>query len=308
MTLALQIKNLTKTYPGGTQALGGVNLEIAQGDFFGLLGPNGAGKTTLISVVSGLTVKSGGLVKVFDVDIDQDLDQAKSFIGIVPQEFNYNMFEKVTDIIVSQAGYYGIPRGKALLDAEPILKDLALWDKRAAKAMTLSGGMKRRLMIARALIHHPKFLILDEPTAGVDVELRRGMWDYLTRLNAGGVTIILTTHYLEEAEQLCKNIAIINKGKIIESGSVKNLITKLNFVTLLFDADHQLDADHLGRLEGLSARKVDENTFEVTISPGQSINEIMEKISRAGIKVLNIRNKSSRLEEIFVNLTANQSV
>ncbi len=303
MTSALRIKNLTKVYKGGLVALLEVNLEVAQGDFFSLLGPNGAGKTTLISIVSGLVVKSSGEVEVFGVNIDKDPAKAKSFIGVVPQEFNFNIFEKVIDIIVNQAGYYGIPRKQAQKDADIILKDLGLWEKRNEQAMKLSGGMKRRLMIARALIHHPQFLILDEPTAGVDVELRREMWKYLVKLNKSGVTIILTTHYLEEAEQLCRNLAVISGGKIIKTGSMKSLVTKLNSVTLLFDTAHHISAEKTNEINKLGFTIVDENTFEITLKSGQSVNEVVEKLSRAGVDVVNIRNKSSRLEEAFVNLT-----
>ncbi len=303
MIPALRIKNLTKTYTGGVTALAGVDLEVAQGDFFSLLGPNGAGKTTLIGIVSGLVVKTGGTVEVFGINIDTDHSKAKTFIGVVPQEFNFNIFEKVIDIIVNQAGYYGIPRKQAQKDAEIILKDLGLLEKRNEQAMRLSGGMKRRLMIARALIHHPKFLILDEPTAGVDVELRREMWEYLVKLNRTGVTIILTTHYLEEAEQLCRNLAIINSGRIIKFGSMKSLITKLNSVTLIFDTQHTISKEKSKEINNLGFTIVDENTFEITLRSGQTVNEVLEKLSNAGINVVNIRNKSSRLEEAFMKLT-----
>ena len=302
MPPALRIKNLTKTYTGGGMALAGVDLEVVQGDFFSLLGPNGAGKTTLISIVSGLVVKSGGDVEIFGVNIDKDPDKAKSFIGVVPQEFNFNIFERVIDIIVNQAGYYGIERGQAQRDAEPILRDLGLWGKRSVKAMELSGGMKRRLMIARALIHHPQFLILDEPTAGVDVELRREMWEYLVKLNKNGVSIVLTTHYLEEAEQLCRNVAIINAGLIIKSGSMKSLVTKLNSVTLLFDTTQPVSGEKIEEIKKLGFVIVDEHTFEITLKEGQTVNEVVEKLSHAKVEVVNIRNKSSRLEEAFVNL------
>ena len=232
MEPAVIISNLTKTYDTGTVALGGVSLTIQSGDFFALLGPNGAGKTTLIGILAGLTRKSSGSVSIFGASIDTNSEKAKTYIGLVPQEFNFNIFEKVEDIVVTQAGYYGIPRTQALADAEPILKELGLWEKRHETARALSGGMKRRLMIARALIHHPKLLILDEPTAGVDVELRRSMWEFLRTQNEAGMTIILTTHYLEEAEQLCRNVAIINRGTVIVNEATKNLLTRFGNKTL----------------------------------------------------------------------------
>jgi ABC-2 type transport system ATP-binding protein len=226
MASAVSVSNLRKTYEGGTEALKGVNLTIEEGDFFALLGPNGAGKTTIISILTGLVTKTSGEAKVFDAAIDRDPSRAKTYIGLVPQEFNFNIFEKVEDIVVTQAGYYGTPRAQALKDAEPILKSLGLWEKRREPSQQLSGGMKRRLMIARALIHRPKLLILDEPTAGVDVELRRSMWSFLREMNAAGTTIILTTHYLEEAEELCRNVAIINKGEILVNESMQGLLAR----------------------------------------------------------------------------------
>ncbi len=301
---ALAVVGLKKRYKNGVEALKGIDLSIQKGDFFGLLGPNGAGKTTLIGIATNLTVKTEGSVEIFGVDTSLDEDKAKSYIGLVPQEFNFNIFEKVIDIVVDQAGYYGIPRKKALIDAEAILKQLELWEKRNERSQSLSGGMKRRLMIARALIHRPQLLILDEPTAGVDVELRRGMWKFLKELNESGTTILLTTHYLEEAEELCRNIAIINRGEIIEKGSVKSLLAKLNFVTLLFDSPESISEEKLSSLGGIGGKRVDENTFEVTLSPGQTVNEIVEAATKQGIVISNIRNKSSRLEEIFVNLIA----
>lgn len=301
---ALSVDGLRKRYKNGVEALKGVHLSIKEGDFFGLLGPNGAGKTTLIGIVAGLTVKTEGVVEVFGHDAALHEEEAKSFIGLVPQEFNFGIFEKVIDIVVDQAGYYGIPRREALRSAEPILKNLGLWEKRNERSQTLSGGMKRRLMIARALVHHPKLLILDEPTAGVDVELRRGMWEFLKKLNDSGTTILLTTHYLEEAEQLCRRIAVINGGEIIEEGTVKSLIAKLNFVTLLFDSPEDIPDSKLGLLREIGAKRIDNNTFEVTLSPGQTLNGILATITEQGIVVSNIRNKSSRLEEIFVNLIA----
>lgn len=304
MPNALSIKNLTKVYSGPVTALDNVSLDIKQGDFFALLGPNGAGKTTIISIVSGLASKTSGQAEVFDHNIDIDPVKAKSCIGLVPQEFNFGIFEKVIDIVVNQAGYHGIPRSIALKDAEPILQDLSLWEKRDVQARELSGGMKRRLMIARALIHHPELLILDEPTAGVDVELRHEMWTYLKKLNKSGVTIILTTHYLEEAEQLCKNIAIIDKGRIIKTGSIKSLISKLSSVTLQIDVQSVISERGLEKIKDLDPVLVDENTFEIVLKKEHTVNHILEKLSVAGIVVTNIRNKSSRLEEAFMNLTS----
>lgn len=226
MSNAVSVRDVKKTYKGGVVALKGVSLEVSEGDFFALLGPNGAGKTTLIAILAGLVVKTSGDVEIFGASIDTQQEKAKSYIGLVPQEFNFNIFEKVFDIVVNQAGYYGIPRSRAIKDAEEVLTQLGLWEKRGEMAQKLSGGMKRRLMIARALIHHPKVLILDEPTAGVDVELRRSMWDFLRKINAEGTTIILTTHYLEEAEQLCRNIAVINKGEIVANESMSGLLAR----------------------------------------------------------------------------------
>lgn len=301
MSAALKIVDVRKTYDKGTEALKGVSLEIPEGEFFALLGPNGAGKTTLIGITANLVGKTEGTVEVCGVSIDEDAPKAKSFIGIVPQEFNFNIFEKVIDIVTDQAGYYGIPYTEALPYAEEILKELGLWEKRNEKAQALSGGMKRRLMIARALVHKPKLLLLDEPTAGVDVELRRGMWDFLRKLNQSGTTILLTTHYLEEAEQLCSRVAIINKGQIIEQGSVKSLLTKLNFVTLLLDAAHDLPA---GIVEGapFTCTQKDENTLEVSLKPGESVNDVLAYLSEKGVQIANVRNTGSRLEEVFINL------
>jgi len=304
-TPAILIKDLKKTYElekgGRTEALKGVSLSISKGEFFSLLGPNGAGKTTLIGIVSGLTNKTNGSVEVNGISIDEDPSKAKTFIGLVPQEMNFDIFEKVINIVIYQAGYYGITKSEAMPYAEEILKKLGLWEKRNDKAETLSGGMKRRLLIARALIHQPSILLLDEPTAGVDVELRRGMWDFLRELNASGTTIVLTTHYLEEAEQLSKKVAIINKGEIIEEGSVKELLSKLNFVTLLIDTSEPLTELQVRAL-GESAKKVDENTLELTLAPGTSVNAAFGKLSAAGISVANVRNPGGRLEEVFLHL------
>ncbi len=299
---ALKIKDVKKVYDTGTQALKGVTLDIEQGEFFGLLGPNGAGKSTLISIMSGLALKSSGTVEVAGISVDQNPDKAKSFIGLVPQEFNFNIFEKVEDIILDQAGYYGIPRTEAQVRVEKVLTQLGLWEKRRDTAQSLSGGMKRRLMIARALVHEPEILLLDEPTAGVDVELRRGMWDFLRELNAAGTTIVLTTHYLEEVELLCRKVAIINKGEIIAEGGVKELISKLNYVTLLLDTTEPLIQAKLVLLRDLKVKKVDDTTLELTLNPGETVNDAFRKISATGIQISNIRNSGSRLEEVFVNL------
>lgn len=306
-TPALKIEGVKKTYESvgkrpGTEALKGVSLTIAQGEFFGFLGPNGAGKTTLISMVAGLATKTGGTIEVQGASIDKEAERAKSYIGLVPQEFNFNIFEKVEDIVVNQAGYYGIPRKQAREKAEKILTQLGLYEKRKDTAMSLSGGMKRRLLIARALIHEPKILLLDEPTAGVDVELRRGMWDFLRELNANGTTIVLTTHYLEEVEILCKRIAIINKGEIIEQGGVKELVSRLNYVTLLLDTVEPVLEATMVVLRELPIKKIDDTTLELTMKPGETVNDAIRKISAAGVQIANIRNSGSRLEEVFVNL------
>jgi len=304
---ALKVENLTKTYAkdgkkAGTEALKGVSLSIEKGEFFGLLGPNGAGKSTLIGILSGLVLKSTGTAEVAGFDVSTNPDKAKSHIGLVPQEFNFNIFEKVLDIVLDQAGYYGMTRAEALPRAEKVLKDLGLWEKKDATAQALSGGMKRRLLIARALIHEPEILLLDEPTAGVDVELRRGMWDFLRELNEQGTTIVLTTHYLEEVEILCRRVAIINKGVVIEEGSVKELLTKLNFVTLLLDSTEPVTDAAIVLLRGMNIKRVDESTLELTLKPGETVNDAIRKISATGIQIANVRNSGSRLEEVFVNL------
>lgn len=304
---ALKVENVTKTYAkdgkkAGTEALKGVSLTINKGEFFGLLGPNGAGKSTLIGILSGLVLKSSGTAEVAGFDVSTHPDKAKSHIGLVPQEFNFNIFEKVLDIVLDQAGYYGMTRAEALPRAEKVLKDLGLWEKKDATAQALSGGMKRRLMIARALVHEPEILLLDEPTAGVDVELRRGMWDFLRELNEQGTTIVLTTHYLEEVELLCRRVAIINKGLVIEEGSVKELLTKLNFVTLLLDSTEPVTDAALVILRELNLKRVDESTIELTLKPGETVNDAIRKISATGIQIANVRNSGSRLEEVFVNL------
>jgi ABC-2 type transport system ATP-binding protein len=297
---ALSIQNLRKSYKNGVEAVKGIDLDVEEGDFFGLLGPNGAGKTTVIGIITGLINKTSGKVLVFGIDIDKDFDNAKKLIGIVPQEMNFNIFEKVFDIVVDQAGYYGISKKIAAVRAEKYLKQLGLWEKRSMAARTLSGGMKRRLMIARGLVHEPKLLILDEPTAGVDVELRRDMWSFLTELSGQGKTIILTTHYLEEAELLCKNIAIINKGLVIENTSKKGLLAKLDRETYVFDLKSPIQS--VPDLEGYRISKVDDTTISVEINKAQSINSVFSLLEKNGMEVMSMRNKSNRLEELFINL------
>ncbi|QYK06061.1 ABC transporter ATP-binding protein [Shewanella zhangzhouensis] len=298
--VALRIEGLKKTYKGGVEAVKGISLEVAKGDFFALLGPNGAGKSTTIGIISSLVQKSSGKVEVFGHDIDRQLEAAKLCIGLVPQEFNFNQFETVLQIVVNQAGYYGVPRPEALLRAEKYLSALDLWEKRNSPSRQLSGGMKRRLMIARALMHEPKLLILDEPTAGVDIELRRSMWSFLTELNRQGVTIILTTHYLEEAEMLCRNIGIIDKGELVECTSMKKLLAKLNMETFILDLKRDVDA--LPALDGIQCRLVDNHTLEVDIAKEHSLNQLFAQLSAQGIEVLSMRNKANRLEELFVAL------
>jgi ABC-2 type transport system ATP-binding protein len=297
---ALSVRGLTKTYRNGVQALKGLDLEVEQGDFFALLGPNGAGKTTLIGIVTSLVSKSAGQVSVFGHDIDRELEAAKSCIGVVPQELNFNMFETPETIVVNQAGFYGIERSVARARAETYLKQLQLWDKRDKMARGLSGGMKRRLMIARALMHEPRLLILDEPTAGVDIEIRRSMWEFLRHINAQGTTIILTTHYLEEAENLCRNIAIIDDGRIAERDRMSSLLRRLHtetFVLNLRDA-----CATAPRLEGYPTTLIDSHTLEVEVSKEQTLNDIFLRLSALGIEVLSMRNKVNRLEEIFMRL------
>jgi ABC-2 type transport system ATP-binding protein len=268
MAHAIEIKGLKKVYGNGVEALKGVDLTVAQGDFFALLGPNGAGKSTLINVLCGLVEKSAGTVRIEGLSIDDDYQRAKMHLGVVPQEFNFGIFEKVIDIVLDQAGYYGIPRREALPKAEKLLKQLGLYDKRNEKSRTLSGGMKRRLMIARGLVHDPKVLILDEPTAGVDIEIRREMWEFLEKLNQSGTTIILTTHYLEEAEQLCNNMAIINKGEVIERGAVKDLLGKMDQETFVFDLEAPLPEKTEALVGQFGVHKVDANTIEMAVKRG----------------------------------------
>ena len=298
---ALSIQNLTKTYSNGVQALKGIDFEVEEGEFCALLGPNGAGKTTTIGIITSLVNKTGGRVSVFGHDIDRELEVAKSCIGLVPQELNFNQFEKVFDIVVNQAGFYGIPRSLAKQRAEKYLKQLSLWEKRDDMSRTLSGGMKRRLMIARALVHEPRLLILDEPTAGVDIEIRRSMWEFLRQINKDGISIILTTHYLEEAENLCRRVAIIDHGTIIEQGSTKDLLAKLHTETFILNLRRPLAA--LPALPGYKAVLSDETTIEVEVNKDQDVNALFEQLTRAGVQVLSMRNKANRLEELFIKLT-----
>jgi ABC-2 type transport system ATP-binding protein len=300
MIPALRIENLQKTYDDGFEALKGISLEVQEGDFFAMLGPNGAGKSTTIGIICSLVSKTAGKVSVFDVDIDDDFPGAKKFIGIVPQEFNFNQFEKAIDIVVNQAGYYGLPLGQAKKRAEKYLRALGLWDKRDTSARMLSGGMKRRLMIARALVHEPKLLILDEPTAGVDIEMRRSMWEFLQQINAEGTTIILTTHYLEEAEALCRNIAIINEGTIVENTSIRSLLRQLHREVFIMDCAEELTEDVV--IDGFEVRTVDVHTLEVEVEKGQHINDVFSALDAQGIHISSMRNRANRLEEMFVNL------
>lgn len=301
---ALDIKGLAKTYKGGVQALKGIDLTVEEGDFFALLGPNGAGKSTTIGIVSSLVNKSSGSVKIFEHDLATDIVNAKTCIGLVPQEFNFNQFETLFQIVVNQAGYYGVPRSVAKVRAEKYLKQLDLWEKRNSAGRELSGGMKRRLMIARALMHEPRMLILDEPTAGVDIEVRRSMWTFLKKINEQGITIILTTHYLEEAEMLCRNIAIIDKGKIVKNTSMKALLATLNVETFVFDIAS--GAEKIS-IEGFESRANDDQTLEVDVPKTSGLNPVFEELSKQNVQVMSMRNKSNRLEELFVRLVeANQ--
>jgi ABC-2 type transport system ATP-binding protein len=297
---ALAIKQLSKIYEDKFEALKSVDLNVAPGDFFALLGPNGAGKSTTIGIICSLVRKTAGTVKIFGHDIDQDFSLAKQYVGVVPQEFNFNQFEKPIDILINQAGYYGIPAKLARERAEKYLKQLALWDKRDTPSRTLSGGMKRRLMIARALIHEPKLLVLDEPTAGVDIELRRSMWEFLQKINRQGTTIILTTHYLEEAESLCRNVAIIDHGEIVKNTSIRELLTQLNTETFVLDTKEQLD--HCPQVAGYPLKQVDDHSLEVAVEKSQSINELFAALTEQGIHVVSMRNKTNRLEELFFDL------
>ena len=297
---ALEITDLKKTYDSNVVALKGINLSVREGDFLALLGPNGAGKSSTIGIIASLVTKTAGKVKIFDIDTDKNFPEAKRMLGVVSQEINFNNFEKVMDIVTTQAGFYGIPLKEAKLKTEITLKRLGLWDKRNEQARTLSGGFKRRLMIAKALIHEPKLLILDEPTAGVDIELRREMWDFLKEINANGTTIILTTHYLEEAEQLCKNIAIIDHGELIESTSMKDLLSRLDIQSFLLDIEKSLEEPP--SIPDYEITLEDSTTLNVTIKKDQSMNHLFDQLSTQGIKVSSMRNKSSRLEEMFIEM------
>jgi len=299
MSNALEISGLKKVYKGGFTALKGIDLTVKQGDFFALLGPNGAGKSTSIGVITSLVNKTAGTVKVFGHDIDKELEKAKSYLGLVPQEFNFNQFETLLTILVNQAGYYGVDRALAFKRAEKYLKQLDLWEKRNEAGRMLSGGMKRRLMIARALMHEPQMLILDEPTAGVDIELRRSMWDFLRELNEQGITIILTTHYLEEAEMLCRNIAIIDSGVIVEDTNMKSLLSKLDQETIVLDIDKVAETPIL---EEFTSRLIDDHTLEIDVKKSQLLNHVFVQLNDKNIKVHSMRNKSNRLEELFVSL------
>ncbi|EED2629676.1 ABC transporter ATP-binding protein [Listeria monocytogenes] len=300
MTYALEIKGLRKIYSTGVEALRGVDLTVEEGDFYALLGPNGAGKSTTIGIITSLVNKTSGQVSVFGYDLDTDIVRAKQQIGLVPQEFNFNPFETVQQIVVNQAGYYGVSRKEAIKRSEKYLKQSNLWEKRNERARMLSGGMKRRLMIARALMHEPKLLILDEPTAGVDIELRREMWTFLRELNESGTTIILTTHYLEEAEMLCRNIGIIQSGELIENTSMKSLLSKLQFETFIFDLEPYEEAFEITDYNHVFE---DKQTLSVEVERNQGVNHIFEQLSEHGIKVLSMRNKSNRLEELFLKIT-----
>jgi ABC-2 type transport system ATP-binding protein len=302
---ALSIRGLTKTYRNGVQALRGVDLDVEQGDFFALLGPNGAGKTTLIGIITSLVNKSAGTASVFGYDLDTQLERAKSCIGVVPQELNFNQFESPLTIVINQAGFYGIPRPVARVRAEKYLKQLQLWDKRNGMARALSGGMKRRLMIARALMHEPRLLVLDEPTAGVDIEIRRSMWDFLNDINARGTTIILTTHYLEEAENLCRNIAIIDNGLIVERDRMSNLLRGLHTETFVLNLRDPVAV--APQVAGFALTRIDDHTLEAEVSKDQSLNGLFAQLAAQRLEVLSMRNKVNRLEEVFMRLVEHKS-
>ncbi len=300
---ALAVENLTKVYRNGHRALEGVDLRVEEGDFFALLGPNGAGKSTLIGIVTSLVKKTGGQVRVFGHDLDREPEAVKACLGLVPQEFNFNLFLPVVEVVVNQAGYYGIPRREAMAKAEFFLRKLDLWDRRDSEMRLLSGGLKRRLMIARALVHEPRLLILDEPTAGVDIEIRRSMWGFLRELNSRGTTIILTTHYLEEAESLCRNIAIINRGRIAESARMQALLGRLKTETFVLNLKGQLA--ELPQLGGYVLEHLDDCTLEVEVTRDKTINGLFEALSRNGIEVISLRNKQNRLEQLFLDMVEN---
>ncbi len=298
--IALEIDNLHKQYKGGVQALQGMSLKVQEGEFFGLLGPNGAGKTTAIGIITSLVTKTDGRVKIFGIDIDEDFPAAKRLIGVVPQEYNFSIFEKVEDIVCQQAGYYGIARSQARQSAEKYLRKLDLWGKRHVAAQTLSGGMKRRLMIARGLVHEPRLLILDEPTAGVDVALRRGMWEFLSELNGSGRTIILTTHYLEEAEQLCNQIGIISGGKIIENTTKRSLLRKLDKETFVLNTKEPIT--NLQSLTQFQFTVIDDTTIEITLGKKEVLNHVFTCLNNQNIIIESMRNKTNRLEELFLEM------
>ena len=297
---ALEINDLRKTYRNGVEALRGVSLRVEEGDFFALLGPNGAGKSTLIGIISSLVNATGGEARVFGTSVQRERSRAMSYIGLVPQELNFNQFEKPVEIVVNQAGYYGIPRKIALQRAEKYLKQLGLWDKAQKPARTLSGGMKRRLMIARAMVNEPRLLILDEPTAGVDIEIRRSMWDFIQGINERGTTVILTTHYLEEAESLCRNIAIIDHGQIIKNTDMKSLLATLDVETFVLDLRESIT--DCPRVEGMEIVMTDDRTLEASLPKQKSLNNLFAELDRRGIHVLSMRNKANRLEELFMRL------
>ncbi len=305
MPPALRIENLMKIYPNGFSALKGINLTVEKGDFFALLGPNGAGKSTTIGIICSLVNKSSGKISVYGKDTDTEISEAKSHIGLVPQEFNFNIFEPIEEIIINQAGYYGIERKTAVVKTEQLLRQLGLWEKRSEQARNLSGGMKRRLMIARALVHEPQLLILDEPTAGVDIEIRHGMWQFLKEINQQGTTIILTTHYLEEAESLCKNIAIIDQGEIIENTSVKALLNELNIETFILDLFEPLQEPP--PLSEYSIRLLENSQLEIEVLKENSINDVFKRLDEYNIQVSSMRNKVNRLEELFMRILNDKS-
>jgi len=297
---ALEIDQLKKVYSGGTEALKGISLKVQEGDFYALLGPNGAGKSSTIGIIGTLVTKTSGTVKIFDIDIDKNVALAKSMLGVVSQEINFSQFEKVIDIVTTQAGFYGIKKSIAKPKVETMLKKLGLWDKRNDQARTLSGGYKRRLMIAKALIHEPKLLILDEPTAGVDIELRRDMWRFLKEINNNGTTIILTTHYLEEAEQLCRNIGIIDQGEIVVDTSMKDLLRKLDVQGFVLDLEEPLDKEPV--VDGFDLKVEDPLTLVTAVNKDKSINSLFDQLNKLGIKVKSMRNQSNRLEELFIEM------
>ena len=305
MTIAISIKDLDKTYANGVEALKGVSLEVQQGDFFALLGPNGAGKSTIIGVISTLINKSGGSVEVFGRSVDTHIYETKLDLGVVPQEINFSQFEKVKDIVLTQAGYYGLPRKLARERCEKYLKKLGLWEKCSERSRSLSGGMKRRLMIARALVHEPRLLILDEPTAGVDIELRRSMWNFLAEINANGTTIILTTHYLEEAEQMCRNIAIIDEGEIIENTSMKKLIGELDSQVFILDTANEVNGKPEITIDDVLIHRIDAHSLEVKVPNGKLINEVFKELDKQGLEISSMRNKTNRLEQLFLSRLRN---